>query len=99
MTYGVTGGDHNLFALKIDQADGFAACGDIAIIQRQPHPQNGEIVAVRLPQRRDPSLKRYFRENGHVRLKSEHAPLAEVVVNPAEVEIQGKVVAIIRQPH
>jgi repressor LexA len=97
LTYGVAATDHNLFALKIDQADDFAACGDIAIIQRQPHLQNGEIVAVRLPQRRAPSLKRYFRENGHVRLKSENTPLTDMVVSPTDVEIQGKVVAIIRQ--
>ena len=92
---------HNLFAVRIDHAlanKGFAGDGDVIIIQRQPGAQNGDLVALQLTHERRTEFKRYFRENGHVRLQSPVDAGANIFVRPADVNIQGKVVAVIRQP-
>ena len=43
------------------------------------------------------TLKRYYRENGHVRLQPANPTMDALFVNPDSVAVQGKVVAIIRQ--
>jgi len=69
----------------------------LSFLQGQHQAKNGEVVAVRLPKQCRTTLKRYFRENGHVRLQSTSSTLEEVIAKPSDVEIQGKVVAVIRQ--
>ena len=96
---GITNG-HDLFAIKVEETaaeNGFAGNGDIIIVQRQPGAQNGDLVALQLTQKQQTDFKRYFRENGHVRLQSPVDAEANIFVRPTEVEIQGKVVAVIRQ--
>lgn len=95
----VNDGD-NLFALQITPTtctDEFVSQGDIVIVQGQSRAKNGELVALRLPKKKQTSLKRYYRENGHVRLQSANAAITDMVVSPTDVEIQGKVVAVIRR--
>ena len=43
------------------------------------------------------TLKRYYRENGHVRLEPDNPTAASLIVKPDGIEVQGKVVAVIRQ--
>ncbi len=90
----------DLYAFKVNcdsMIDAFVNRGDIVIMQRQSKAQNGELVAVRLPQQRTTLLKRFFRENGHVRLQPANPNTATMIVEPEAVEVQGKVVAVIRQ--
>jgi repressor LexA len=90
----------NLLVLQVGQnahADDSLGHGDIIILQGRTQAQNGDLVAIRMLQQHRSSLKRYYRENGHVRLQSPNAAIADMIVNPTEVEIQGKVVAVIRQ--
>jgi repressor LexA len=96
---GISNG-HNLFAIKVEEPladDGFAGNGDIIIIQRQRGAENGDLVALQLTQERQTDFKRYFRENGHVRLQSPVDAEANIFARPTDVEIQGKVIAVIRQ--
>jgi repressor LexA len=55
------------------------------------------MVAVRLLDRDETTLKHFYRENGHVRLQPANPTLRPVYVHPSQVEIQGQVVAIVRQ--
>jgi repressor LexA len=55
------------------------------------------VVAVKLLPQNMISLGKYYRENGHVRLAPADTALKAVVVAPEALEVQGKVVAIIRQ--
>lgn len=90
--------DSNLFALGGNIfADEFVNRSDIIILRGQNQAKNGDLVAIRLPKKNQTSLKRYFRENGHVRLQSMSAAGVDVLVKPTDVEIRGKVVAVIRQ--
>lgn len=100
LTLNVVCDDTNLYALKVEQQDivgAFVNKGDIIILQQQNGVQNGEMVAARLSTKGQTALGRYYRENGHVRLESAHSALQSMVVAPDALEIQGKVVAVIRQ--
>jgi repressor LexA len=100
LTYGLVTSDNNLYALKVEGdtiVDVQSKHGDVVILQHQTFAQNGEMVAVRLPTGDQAKLKRYYRENGHVRLESANAILETMFINPDAVEIQGKVIALIRQ--
>lgn len=100
LTYGAVTNNSNLYALKIEKnsiADDQVSEGDIVILQRQPRVQNGEMVVLRLLKSGKTALKKYYRENGHVRLEAAGPKAKPLIVAPNAVEIQGKVVAIIRQ--
>ncbi|MBI1877672.1 MAG: hypothetical protein HYR94_05485 [Chloroflexi bacterium] len=71
--------------------------GDIVVIQRQNQARNGDFVVVRLLGEDRTILKHYYRENGHVRLQPANPTLKPVLVKPNAVQIEGKVMAIIRQ--
>lgn len=90
----------DLYAFKVDgdsMIDAFVNKGDIVIMQRQAKAKNGEMVVAHLPKQRTTLLKRFYRENGHVRLQPANPSVATMIVEPEAVEIQGKVVAVIRQ--
>jgi repressor LexA len=57
------------------------------------------MVAVRLIDRDETTLKHFYHEAGRVRLQPANPTLKPIFVNPANVEIQGRVVAVIRQVH
>jgi repressor LexA len=71
--------------------------GDIVVLRHQGEALNGEMVAVRLLDRNETTLKHFFRENGHVRLQPANPTLEPIYVHPSQVEVQGQVVAIVRQ--
>ncbi len=99
LTYNMVTNTSNLYALKVEgeaMIDAQVNNGDIVILQRQTHAQNGEMVAVRLLEFGETTLKRYYRENGHVRLQPADINLEPVIASPEAVEVQGKVVAVIR---
>ncbi len=90
----------DLFALKVEgdsMMDALVNDGDIVIMQQQAQAQNGDMVAVRLIDQNETTLKHYYRENGHVRLQPANPTMSPLFVNPESVAVQGKVVAIIRQ--
>lgn len=68
--------------------------GDYVIVQPQSTAENGETV-VALVGGTGATLKRFYRERGHVRLQPANPYLEPMVVS--DVTIQGKVVAVIRR--
>ncbi len=71
--------------------------GDIIILKQQDEARNGDMVAVRLSDRDETTLKRFYRENGHVRLQPANPTMSPIIVHPSVVQVQGRVVAVIRQ--
>ncbi len=89
-----------LFALRVkgdSMIDALVNDGDIVVLKNQHTARNGDMVAVRLLDRDETTLKHFYRENGHVRLQPANPTLAPLYVHPSQVEIQGQVVAIVRQ--
>lgn len=72
------------------------APGDLAIVRPQSSAENGDIVVAMHDG--EATLKRFFRENDHIRLQPENASLEPIRFYPAdgEVQILGKVTGIIR---
>jgi repressor LexA len=98
MLHGTAASD--VFALKVkgdSMIDAMISDGDIVIFRRQQVAQNGEMVAVWLPDRSETTLKYFYRENDTtVRLQPAHPTMEPIYVHPANVQIQGRVLSVIR---
>ena len=89
-----------LYGLRVrgdSMVDAMVNDGDIVVLKHQRDAHNGEMVAVRLKERGESTLKRFFRENGHVRLQAANREYPDMLLHPSAVEIQGRVVAVIRR--
>jgi repressor LexA len=70
--------------------------GDYVIVEQRETAHNGEVV-VALVHGQEATLKRFYRENGHVRLQPANATMAPIVVQGGDLRIQGVVVGIWRR--
>jgi repressor LexA len=74
--------------------------GDIVVIRPQQTAQNGDIVVALLnnqgAQDSVATLKRFYRERNHVRLQPANATMDPILVDPTDLQVQGKVVAVMR---
>ncbi len=90
-----------LFALEVEgnsMIDAMVNNGDIVVMKQAQEALNGEMVAVRLADDDMTTLKYFYRENGKVRLQPANPTIDPIIVDdPSQVEIQGKVVLVIRQ--
>ncbi len=68
--------------------------GDYVVVREQKEANNGDIVVAVL-KNGFATLKRFYREANRVRLQPANSTMSPIYVN--EVEIRGKVVAVIRQ--
>jgi repressor LexA len=88
-------GHGDFFALRIrgnSMIEAGIFDGDLAVIRRQPTADNGDIVAVLLED--EATVKRFYKENSHVRLQPENKTMEPILVK--EANILGKVVSLIR---
>lgn len=91
----------DLFALEVQgdsMIDAMVNDGDIVVMRPITQPNNGEMVAVWLADRDETTLKYFFLENGRVRLQPANPLMNPIIIdNPAHVQVQGKVVLVIRR--
>jgi len=75
--------------------------GDIVVVRPQETAENGEIVVALLldqgSERGSATLKRIYRERGRVRLQPANATMEPIFVQPDQLRVQGKVVALLRR--
>jgi repressor LexA len=72
--------------------------GDIVIMKPETEPRNGDLVAAWLKTEKETTLKRFYREGkNQVRLQPANPTMEPIYVHPSNLEIQGKVIAVIRQ--
>jgi len=89
-----------LYALRVkgdSMIDALIHDGDIVVMRNQQEASNGEMVAVRLKDGDETTLKRFYREQDRVRLQPANPTMRPLYMHPANVEVQGKLVAVIRQ--
>ncbi|MEN6300631.1 MAG: transcriptional repressor LexA [Anaerolineaceae bacterium] len=90
-----------LFALEVQgnsMIDAMIFDGDIVIMKPAQEVRNGDLVAVWLNDRDETTLKYFYLENGRVRLQPANPTMGPIYVDdPSVVDIQGKVVMVIRQ--
>jgi repressor LexA len=70
--------------------------GDFVLVEKIRSARDGEIV-VALVDNSDTTLKRFFKEGDSVRLQPANAKMAPIVVPAGSVQIQGRVVGILRK--
>ena len=100
LTRDIVAEQEDLYALQVkgdSMIDALVNDGDIVIMKHQREARNGEMVAVRLRDRDETTLKRFYRENGHVRLQPANPAMPPIIVHPSMVQVQGRVLAVIRQ--
>ncbi len=93
--------DDGIYALEVrgqSMIDALINDGDIVVMRHQTVADNGDLVAVWLREERETTLKRFYHEGSRVRLQPANPSMQPIYAHPANVEIQGKVVLVIRQP-
>lgn len=68
--------------------------GDKIIVRRQPTAENGEIVVAMVED--SATVKRLFRSKGQIVLHPENEQLSDMIFEPGEVSILGKVIGLMR---
>jgi repressor LexA len=89
-----------LFALEVkgtSMIDALINDGDIVVMKKQETAQNGDMVAIWLKEEKETTLKRLYRERNRIRLQPMNPTMKPFYADPRNVEVQGKVVLIIRQ--
>ncbi len=70
--------------------------GDYVLVEKSKTAYNGEIV-VALVDGTDATLKRFYREGDNIRLQPSNAAMKPIIVPAATVQIQGKVIGVLRK--
>jgi repressor LexA len=90
----------DVYALEVDgdsMIDALINSGDVVLMKHQNYAHNGDMVAALLRGENETTLKRFYLEGDRVRLQPAN-PTMEPIFAPADdVEIQGKVIMVIRR--
>ncbi len=89
----------DVYALEVkgdSMIDALINDGDIVVMRHEETARNGEMVAVWLKGEEATTLKYFYHEGEQVRLQPANPTMDPIYVDPEQVEIQGKVVAVVR---
>jgi len=90
----------NVYALTVhghSMIDAMINDGDVVVLRKQAIARNGEMVAVWLNERGETTLKHFFDEGDKVRLQPANPTMGPIYVDKDKVQIQGKVLAVLRR--
>jgi repressor LexA len=93
-------GKKPVFALKVkgqSMIDALIDDGDIVLMEAADSAVNGEMVAVWLKDREEVTLKRFFAKKDKVILQPANQTMKPIEQRADNVEIQGKVIGVIRK--
>ncbi len=96
---GVLPEQEDLYALQVrgdSMIDALINDGDIVVMKHQQQASNGDMVAVWLKDREETTLKHFYLEGDTVRLQPANPTMQPLYEPASNVEIQGKVVVVIR---
>ncbi len=100
VTEGLIRGRGGVYALKVkgsSMVDALINDGDIVLMQYVNAVENGEMAAIWLRAEKEVTLKKVYSEPGRIRLQPANSQMQPVYVEPDNVEIQGRVIGVIRQ--
>ena len=100
VTTDLTRGRRGIYALKVkgsSMVDALINDGDIVLMQYINVVENGEMAAVWLKAEKEVTLKKVYVESGRIRLQPANSQMQPIYTEPSNVEIQGRVIAVIRQ--
>jgi repressor LexA len=88
-----------VYALKVSgtsMIDALIDDGDIVLMEPVKSVENGDMVAAWLKKEEEVTLKRFFKEDGQIRLQPANSSMKPLYYDAANIEIQGRVVAVVR---
>jgi repressor LexA len=92
----IAGGDEGEYILRVrgdSMIDAGILDGDFVVVQRQDTATNGEIVVALVGE--EATVKRYFREDDHIRLQPENSEMEPI--RTREAVVLGRVVGVFRR--
>lgn len=93
-------GKKDIYALKVkgsSMIDALINDGDIVLMQYINTVESGEMAAVWLRAEKEATLKKVYPEPGRIRLQPANSRMKPIYTEPHNLEIQGKVIAVIRK--
>ncbi|HEX9976226.1 MAG TPA: transcriptional repressor LexA [Dehalococcoidales bacterium] len=93
-------GKKDIYALKVkgsSMIDALINDGDIVLMQYINTVESGEMAAVWLRAEKEATLKKVYPEPGRIRLQPANSRMKPLYTEPHNLEIQGKVIAVIRK--
>ena len=100
VTEDLTRGKEGVYALKVkgsSMVDALINDGDIVLMQYVNTVENGEMAAIWLKAEKEVTLKKFYAESGRIRLQPANDRMRPIYADPDNVEIQGRVITVIRQ--
>jgi repressor LexA len=92
----IAGGEQGEFLLRVkgdSMKDAGILDGDHVVVRRQAAARNGEIVVALVGE--DATVKRFFKENDHIRLQPENDQMEPI--RTRELDLVGRVVGVCRR--
>ncbi len=89
-----------LFGLMVrgtSMVDALIDDGDVVIVKPVQQAANGEMVVAWLKDKEEATLKKFYLEGGQVRLQPANSQMEPIYSPATNVEVHGKVVAVIRK--
>jgi repressor LexA len=89
----------NLYALRVkgtSMIDALIDDGDLVLVEPTQDARNGDMVVAWLKLEQEATLKRLYREGSKVRLQPANRHMMPIYTNASNVEIHGKVAAVLR---
>ena len=89
-----------LYALRVkgySMIDALIDDGDVVVLRPTADPRDGDMVAAWLKLEEEATLKRFYREGDRIRLQPANVQMEPIIVPADNVEVHGKVVAVIRR--
>jgi repressor LexA len=77
--------------------DALISDGDIILLEHTNTVENGETAAVWLKAEKEATLKKVYQEGDRVRLQPANSTMKPIYTSPDNVEIQGRLIAVIRK--
>lgn len=96
----ISGHTDGLFALRVkgdSMIDAMVNDGDVVVMREQKAAENGQMVAVWLKKDDTTTLKYFAREGTQVKLTPANPTMEPFYVNAKDVEVQGRVIMVLRQ--
>lgn len=100
VTPDLTRGRSDVYALKVkgtSMIDALINDGDTVLMQSVNVVENGEMAAVWLKAEKEVTLKKVYREDDRIRLQPANSRMRPIFTEPDNIEIQGRVIAVVRQ--
>lgn len=89
----------DIFVLRVkgqSMIDDHIQDGDYVIVERRDRAENGETV-VALLDNESATLKRFYREQDHIRLQPANETMDPIIVKEGDFKIQGVVIGVLRK--